>query len=267
MPTSKPSPTPLSHGQRYVDEQREAVDGFGRRGEPRNGSTRYRDSTDRRGERKGSKRSRRENGTDQRYRQDRSPRRRSDPQHDADTVLVGWRGQPVHYRDVVVGNLVDTIATEATCDVLVERIEEPGPSESVLLPTAGGPHAACAAEIAGSLARANGASIEAIRVVPRDASEDDRAAAETTLDPVVEELPDVETATTVVESEEVITVITDRSRGHDFTLVGATHQRVLRQFVFGAVPEEVGRQAENTVIMPKRDLGITSRLHHRFGRG
>lgn len=34
MPTSKPSPTPLSHGQRYVDEQREAVDGFGRRGNP-----------------------------------------------------------------------------------------------------------------------------------------------------------------------------------------------------------------------------------------
>jgi nucleotide-binding universal stress UspA family protein len=181
----------------------------------------------------------------------------------------GARGlaQPVHYRDVVVGNLVDTVATEATCDVLVERIEEPGPSESVLLTTAGGPHAACAAEIAGSLARANGASIEAIRVVPRDASEDDRAAAETTLDPVVEELPDVETATTVVESEEVITVITDRSRGHDFTLVGATHQRVLRQFVFGAVPEEVGRRAENTVTMPKRDLGITSRLRRRFGRG
>ena len=176
MSTSKPSPTPLSHGQRYVDEQREAVDGFGRRGNP--GTAAPDTETAPTAVENGDKtRSRRENGTDQRYRQDRSPRRRSDPQHDADTVLVGWRSQ------------------SAT----------------------------------GTLSSA----ISSIRSRPRPPA----------------------------------TYSSNGSRGHDLTLVGATHERVLRRFVFGAIPEEVGRRAENTVTMPKRDLGITSRLRRRFGRG
>lgn len=35
---------------------------------------------------------------------------------------------------------------------------------------------------------------------------------------------------------------------------------LLQEFVFGAVPVEVGQRARSTVIMAKRYLGITSRL-------
>lgn len=44
----------------------------------------------------------------------------------------------------------------------------------------------------------------------------------------------------------------------DITFIGAAGEGLLKQLVFGAIPEAVGRRAESTVIMAKRDLGITS---------
>jgi APA family basic amino acid/polyamine antiporter len=81
-------------------------------------------------------------------------------QHDSDAVLLGWRGGKPRRRDVVVGSTVDTVIQQADCDVLVERIgTDGGEFESILLPTAGGPHARYAAEIARAIAHTTGATI------------------------------------------------------------------------------------------------------------
>ena len=43
---------------------------------------------------------------------------------------------------------------------------------------------------------------------------------------------------------------------------GATREGLLERLVFGSIPESVGRGAESTVTMAKRNLGITSRLRN-----
>ena len=60
--------------------------------------------------------------------------------------------------------------------------------------------------------------------------------------------------------------IISESAEYDLTIIGATREGLLQQFVFGGIPEEVGRRAENTVIMAKRNLGISSSLSRLLGR-
>lgn len=72
--------------------------------------------------------------------------------------------------------------------------------------------------------------------------------------------------TKTLESDDVVDAIVEESAGYDLTVIGATRQGLLQQFVFGAIPEQVGRRANSTVIMAKRDLGITSRLARWFRR-
>jgi nucleotide-binding universal stress UspA family protein len=165
-------------------------------------------------------------------------------------------------RDVVLGSNVDQVITQARCDVLVERIGARGTIESILVPTAGGPHAEFAAEIAHAIALVTGARVEVIYVITPDVSDDART--ERILTSTASVLEDVEMDTLVVEGDEVVETIVEHSADHDMTIIGATRESLLQQLVVGTIPEEVGRRASNTVIMAKRDLGITSRLNRWF---
>ncbi len=188
-------------------------------------------------------------------------------QYDADAVLMGWGARGSRRREIVFGSVVDTIATEADCDVLVERLgsDASGDVESVLLPTAGGPHAELSAEICQAVCRATGARAEVFRVVPPDGDVDD---ARERVEEAATDLREtgVTVETTVVEGEDVVETITDRSGAHDLTVIGATREGVLQQFVFGAIPEEVARKAEDAVLVAKRNEGLTSRARYSLRR-
>jgi amino acid transporter/nucleotide-binding universal stress UspA family protein len=189
-------------------------------------------------------------------------------QYDCDAVLMGWKGRPARRRDVVVGSTVDDVVREADADVLVERVGETGPVERILLPTAGGPHAEYAAEVARAIAHTTGATVEAMRILPTGADEERHEDARRGLGRTVEILNpegedrEVDADTTVVENDDVVEAIVEASAGVDLTLVGATQEGFFERLVFGTIPEAVGRRAESTVIMAKRDLGVTSRLRN-----
>lgn len=244
---SLPEQTPLSAGQRYTEEKRDVLnramataDG-GDEGVPVSGTIRIS------------------------HRVDRAILNTIE-QYDSDAVLMGWGGWRSRRREIVFGSIVDTIVTDATCDVLVERIdpETTGNIESIMLPTAGGPHAALASEVGAAIARTTGAQIEVFRVVAPDASEEERAEAEETIEDALVELDDVNAEGTVIEDDDIVGAITDRSADHDLTVIGATREGLLQRVVFGAIPEQVGERAESTVVLTKRHLGITSRLKRIF---
>ncbi|EMA49767.1 UspA domain-containing protein [Halococcus morrhuae DSM 1307] len=186
-------------------------------------------------------------------------------QYDADAVLLGWGGWRARRRDVVLGSTVDTVVTDADCDVLVERIDPDTPVAvgSVLLPTAGGPHTELAGEVARSIARVTGARIELLRVIERD---DEREDARAALDDILEDFPDTDAEVTIVANDDVVDAITARSADHDVTVIGATREGLLQRVVFGTIPERVGEEAESTVVLARRNLGIPSRLRWLFGR-
>ena len=181
---------------------------------------------------------------------------------------MGWGGWLSRRRNVVLGSIVDTVITEATSDVFVERIEGEsiGDAESILLPTAGGPHAELAGEVARAVARTTGARIEALRIVSSDATDEERIEAQETVDEAVGALEEVEGTGTVVESEDIADGILERSADNDITIIGATREGLLQRFVLGSIPERIGERAESSVILTKRNLGITSRLKRLLSR-
>ncbi len=187
-------------------------------------------------------------------------------QERSDAVFMGW-GNRSRRQEVVLGSNVDDVVTDAACDVYVERIAPDADStaEKILLPTAGGPHTEATARIARAVARVNEASVDLLQVIPSDADSERRSRAEKTLEETSELFDDVPTESHIVESDDVIEAIVDFSDGYDLTVIGASREGLLNQLVFGAVPEEVGRQAKSTVIMAKGAIGITSRLRQLVG--
>lgn len=103
-----------------------------------------------------------------------------------------------------------------------------------------------------------------VRIIIRDASttrtDADRADANEVIAETAGDLGDVPVEQTVVEDDDLVSTIVSRSGDHDLTVIGASREGLLEQLVFGTTPEEVGRQANSTTIMAKRDRGLTSQL-------
>lgn len=188
-------------------------------------------------------------------------------QDNIDLVLMGWRSRG-RRRDFVLGSNVDEVVTKARCDVLVERVgptasdESIGGVDSILLPTAGGPHAEFAAEIAHAIARRNNAHIKVMYVRTAESDNDDKA--QSILDSTAAELDDLETVTEIIDGTDIADAIVEESANHDLTVIGASREGLLQQVVLGAIPEAVGQRSQNTVIMAKRNLGVTSRVTRWF---
>lgn len=182
-------------------------------------------------------------------------------QYGADAVLMGWSGTGSRRRDIVMGSTVDEVVRNASADVFVERVSDDaeGEIDSVLLPTAGGPHAALAAETGLAIARAEDAAVEVLTVIEGDGAAGDRERAERLVASVAEPFEGLDVTTRVAEGD-VVDVVLDATADHDLTIIGATQEGLLQELVFGAIPVEVGQNAGGTVIMTKRYLGITSRL-------
>jgi amino acid transporter/nucleotide-binding universal stress UspA family protein len=238
-----PDQTPLSEGEQYVPERREVLDSALSHADdevPVAGTVRIAHHVD-------------------------TAILHTIQQYGSDAVLMGWHATDHPRRDKVLGSIVDEVARRADCDVLVERIAEDGSADvdSILLPTAGGPNAAYAATIARAIARTNDAGVELLRCL---GGGDDRQQAEALMDETAAELEDVEFTKTVVDADDVVDEIVDRSAGHDLTIIGATREGILQRLVFGDIPEEVGRRAHGTVIMAKKKLPVTSRIRKLFDR-
>lgn len=186
-------------------------------------------------------------------------------QHVSDAVLIGWRGGGSHRREVVLGSTVDRVVEEAPCDVFVEKIGSHGEGvESIMIPTAVGPHAELATETARAIAHSESATVETVHVVSPDASGDERESARELLSETANTLEDVSVEQSLYEGEGVADTVVERTDDHDLTIIGATRESELQQLVFGALPETIAHRTENTIIITKRNLGLTSRLSRWF---
>ncbi|RBI61080.1 amino acid transporter [halophilic archaeon] len=188
-------------------------------------------------------------------------------QYDSEMVLMGWEGQhKSQRRDIVLGSNVDKIAQKADADVLVERIgpDATGDADDLLVPVAGGDHAKFAADLADDLASQHDGRIDIVHVIDPETSDSDRQEAQELFDEVTAGLATADVNTEIIEDESVVDAIVDRSDKYDVVLVGATREGLLQQFVFGSIPEKIGWGSDGTVIMAKKDLGLTSKAKRWF---
>jgi len=174
--------------------------------------------------------------------------------HDANALLVGWRGRP-RRRDVVLGSFVDRILGEAPCDVFVKRIRTP-PKDvgSVLVPVAGGLHCELAVELAGIIASRRGATVQLLHVTHPGADDSAQEDSLALLRSYGSSLDDtgVNVESTTRRSDHVAGAITDETADHDLTILGATRDPFLKRKLVGSVAEGVGRAAASSVILTRK---------------
>ncbi len=198
-------------------------------------------------------------------------------QRDSDLILVGWRGQRRRRADKLLGDTLDRVVEQARCDVAVLKLDGTERPERILVPTAGGPHARRAADVAGAFLAAE----SRIRVTlvtftegplehPREGLEEERAR-------LVEkhELADGSERIEVEVRNGTGDVAADivafaESTGVDTILIGATREGRVRQALLGVIPETVGERFSGRVLMVKRyrPIGgsIEAWLARWFGR-
>ncbi len=174
--------------------------------------------------------------------------------HDADTLLVGWRGRP-RRRDIILGSFLDRILGEAPCDVFVKRIRTPSREiDSILVPVAGGPHCELAVELAGTIASQHDATVHLLHVTHPDADDSTQDDTPALLQNYDSSLSDrhISVESTTLRSDHVAGAITDETVNHDLTILGATRDPFLKRKLVGSVAEGVGRAAASSVILTRK---------------
>jgi len=181
-----------------------------------------------------------------------------------DLMLLAWPGYTTH-PEAAFGSVIDLVAKNPPCDLAVVRFRRREPPRRILVPTAGGPHAALATELAISQARqyreesGEESTITLLHILPEEASQIEEARACRLIEGLVHRY-DYPLICRVVRAPSVTAGILREAEGYNLVMVGATAERPFEQRLFGSIPETVARECPKTVIMTKRYWPLKSRL-------
>ena len=179
----------------------------------------------------------------------------------ANMVILGWRGRTFR-RDFILGSTIDPILLKASCNVVVARFEPDLDVENIrriLIPTAGGPHAELAAEIAMDLHKILGSEITLLYVA---GSEDEKTKAERYIEQT-RKVIDFDVKETIKISRDRIEAIAIESLKYDILILGATNEPFLKNFIKGVFPEKVARKTPRTVVMVRKKIAVKDILRLR----
>ncbi|WP_407282708.1 amino acid permease [Methanolobus sp. WCC1] len=168
-----------------------------------------------------------------------------------DMLVMGWRGRTFR-RDFVLGSTLDPLLLKAPCDVVVARFDPEKKLrhiKSILLPTAGGPHASLAAELARDLAVAEDANVTMFNVGTSDGDETKAKLAFRNLEPFFE---DIQYSEKFVVSDNIEKGLSDEAKQSDVVFIGSTTRPFLKNFLMGVFPEKIISNTNTTVIMTRK---------------
>jgi len=173
-----------------------------------------------------------------------------------DLLIMGWRGRTFR-KDFVLGSTIDPVLVRAKCDVAVVRFEVGEIQEwsndcKVLIPTAGGPHAVLAAELARDFAEKG---VVTLMYVGR--SEEDRALAEKVFRETRQPLKGIKVLEKFMVSTNPVNAIAREAANHDLVMLGASNKPFLKNFLLGLFPEKVVKRTSKTVVMTRRWVSFT----------
>ena len=181
----------------------------------------------------------------------------------ADLLILGWRGRTFR-RDYILGSTIDPVLFKAPCDVAVIRFEpslEVGKLRRILIPTAGGPHARLAAELALDLNKVLGSEATLAYFA---ASEQERERAEKYIQDTADiEMPEgmeVKFEKLIKVSRNKIEALVREGDNFDAIIIGASNQPFLKNLIRGAFPEIIAKKTTKTVIMVRKKIEISEFL-------
>ncbi|MDQ2074476.1 amino acid permease [Haloarcula sp. H-GB4] len=180
-------------------------------------------------------------------------------EEDADHVLLGWKGKRSR-REHVLGSTIDPVIGRASCDAtLVKLGPEGGRATGEIMVLAGeGPHAPVAARRAKEFVKAADEEATLTLFNVQEPGEDDeglspRERGEALIEEFVERtgLEETQYESRIEVAEDIERGILDAATGYDTICVGATRTGAVSQAVFGSLPETIGEQTDQTVVMAR----------------
>jgi len=187
-------------------------------------------------------------------------------EREANLLVLGWRGY-ARSRGVLLGRVLDRVIEETPCDVAVVRDRGLSQVERILVPTAGGPNAALAAEMAIALAEEYEGKVTALYIC-RSGTEAEVEHAKRVIDKTLADLEwDRPLEPRVIAAPDIVQGVLAEAEEHDLVVLGATREGLFQQLLVGNVPETIARRCSKTVIVVKRRAGpIRSWLRRLWGR-
>jgi amino acid transporter/nucleotide-binding universal stress UspA family protein len=172
---------------------------------------------------------------------------------DTRLILLGWHGPLTLTR--IRSHVMKEVVRMAPCDVAVFLDRHPGELKRITVPVGGGPHARLGLRLAYDLALSQGAQLDALRVV-RPAEETDLASEEASL----QRLMEAELGTCggclsarVVEADSAVEAIIQNARHDcDLVVIGASEEWFFRNWLFGAIPDQVAAHVPCSVLLVRR---------------
>jgi amino acid transporter/nucleotide-binding universal stress UspA family protein len=181
-----------------------------------------------------------------------------------DLMMLSWPGY-TETPEAAFGSVIDLIAQAPPCDLAVVRFRKRELPRCIMVPTAGGPHADLAIELAISQARqfkaetGEDATIKLLHVLSEGADEVAMSWGRRLLADVANR-HDYALEKRVVCAPDPVTGILRETEECNLLMIGATGEQLFEQRLFGSIPERVARESTKTVIMTKRYWGLKSFL-------
>ncbi|WP_457591655.1 amino acid permease [Geoglobus sp.] len=167
-----------------------------------------------------------------------------------DLLIMGWRGRTFR-RDAVLGSTIDPIMVRADCDVLIVRFQ-PGKElntfRRILIPTAGGPHARLACEVARDIVRGD----HEIKLLYVGKKEKERVRAEKAFKEAMETLEGMNVTSEFTVSSDPAGKIAAEAEKFDAVLIGASERPFIENFLLGLFPEKIVSRTSRTVVMTRK---------------
>ncbi|ELZ32446.1 putative cationic amino acid transport protein [Halogeometricum pallidum JCM 14848] len=181
-------------------------------------------------------------------------------EENADHVVLGWQGTRSRHEHIL-GSTIDPVIGRAPCDAtLVKLGPEDGRGEGdIMVLAGGGPHAPIAARRAAEFVAAadDESSLTLFNVQSPETDGDEDVSPTKRGEAVISEL--VERAgieymsyeTRVAVAEDTEQTILEAAEEYDTICVGATRSGAISQAVFGSLPETIGEEVSQTVVMAR----------------
>lgn len=184
-----------------------------------------------------------------------------------DKILLGWQ-TPSRTFGTSLGRIIDPVMQNAPCDVLIVKGTQWAEVNSILLPTAGGPNAPVAAQLAANFSRLYGARVTGLyiqvgRATPARMEENQAIVEETFADLEFPQPPEIK----VIIAENVVEGVLREAESHDLLLIGASEEGIFDQFAFGSIPQQIVDRCSKTALMVKHYKGATEFWLSKVWRG
>jgi amino acid transporter/nucleotide-binding universal stress UspA family protein len=185
-----------------------------------------------------------------------------------DIVVLGWKGYTTK-KQYEMGNTIDRVIERAPCNILIVKPGREGlrtgkEIKKILLPLGGYNNSLLGIQVASALmADEEEAEVTLLNVNIYGEPEEKIL---NSMQPILRHLGSINWNVKITYDTDVVEAILKESESHDLLILGASNEALLKQKLFGQIPEKIASRCEKTVILVKRNLGIQSFIKRWLGK-